>query len=240
MTRALGVEHRALATAIKPYPCCRFAHGAIDLAIEASNSGVAAGTVRSADIRIYSTGVLGYHQRPRSAVDAQFNLPYVVALALSRGRIALSDFTDEAIRDGEVLALCERIRVREDLQLSARYPEEYGVELDLELDGGEHRTSFSDCPSGDPAAARYRGRPELLWQEVGQKVAALLTEVGLGDRVAGLEAAVEMLPQAPRLDRLSAMLAGEAAAGTPRPGQQAPDSPSFGSARGARTEGATG
>jgi len=215
MTRDLGKDHHALGTAIKPYPCCRFEHGAIDLALAANESGIAASDIDAANIRIYSTGVLTYHHRPKSAVDAQFNVPYAVAIALLRGRIGLSDFTDEAIRDGDVLALCDRVHVKEDPDFSARYPQEYCVELDLALKNGDRRTLFSDCPSGDPVAAQYRGRPELLGQEVERKVSALLTEVGFADRTAPLKACVDSLADAPDLGQLSALFAKNAPVETP-------------------------
>ena len=207
MTRALGEEHHAFGTAIKPYPCCRFEHGAIDLAIAANENGVAADDIEAVNIRIYSTGVLSYHQQPRSVVDAQFNVPYAIAVALLRGRIGLADFTDEAIRDPRTHALSRRIQVREDPDFSARYPDEYRVELALVLKNGDVRSSFSDCPSGDPAAARYQGRPDLLAREVDSKVASLLAEVGFGDRADRLKDCVATLADAPRLHELSSLFA---------------------------------
>jgi 2-methylcitrate dehydratase PrpD len=210
MTRALGQEHHAFGTAIKPYPCCRFAHGAVDLAVAANTSGIRAGDIEAANIRIYSTGVLSYHQQPKSAVDAQFNVPYVVAVALQRGQVRLSDFTDTEIHDSGVLALCRRIQVKEDAGFSAHYPEEYRVELELVMKNGERRTAFSDCPSGDPAAAQYRNDPDLLRREVEGKISALLTEAGFGDRADRLKAAVAALAQPSRLDELCSLLAKEA------------------------------
>jgi 2-methylcitrate dehydratase PrpD len=207
MTLGLGQDHHALGTAIKPYPCCRFEHGAIDLALAAKSSGLAADDVAEITIRIYSTGVLTYHPRPKSAVDAQFNVPYAVALCLLRGRIELADFTDHAIHDPDVLALCGRIHVKEDPEFSARYPQDYCVELDIALKDGSRRTLFSDCPSGDPAAARYRDQPGLLSDEVEQKVRSLLTEVGFGERAAALKACVDDLLDAPDLQQLSPLLA---------------------------------
>lgn len=212
MTRALGTDHHALGTAIKPYPCCRFEHGAVDLALAAHDSGVVARDIEAANIRIYSTGVLTYHHRPKSAVDAQFNVPYAVAVALLRGQIGLSDFTDQAIRNGEVLAVSDRVHVKEDPEFSARYPDEYHVELELLLKNGERRVLFSDCPSGDPAAARYRSDSGLLEREVEQKVATLLAETGYGDRTAGLRAGVDALMEAPGVDALSCILAKAAPA----------------------------
>jgi 2-methylcitrate dehydratase PrpD len=209
MTRALGKDHHAFGTAIKPYPCCRFEHGVIDLAIAARKSGVMAEDIESASVRIYSTGVLSYHQQPKSAVDAQFNVPYAVAVALLRGHVGLADFTEEAIHDFEVLALCRRIHVKEDPEFSARYPEEYRVELELALKNGEKRKSFSDCPSGDPGAAQYCDHPDLLMSEVECKVSSLLTEVGFGDRSDRLMACVASLTDAPNLHELSKLFAKE-------------------------------
>jgi 2-methylcitrate dehydratase PrpD len=207
MTSALGKEHHALGTAVKPYPCCRFEHGAVDLALAVHDGGIAARDIEAANIRIYSTGVLTYHHRPKSAVDAQFNVPYAVAVSLLRGQIGLSDFTDEAIRDRDVLALSDRVHVKEDPEFSARYPDEYRVELELLLKNGDRQVSFSDCPSGDPAATRYRGEPRLLEQEVGRKVNALLAETGYGDRTASLKSGVDALVDAPQVEELSKVLA---------------------------------
>jgi 2-methylcitrate dehydratase PrpD len=204
LTRDLGVHHAALGTAIKPYPCCRFEHGAIDLALEARAGGVVADRIEDVSVRIYRTGVLSYHQEPRNAVDAQFNVPYAVATALLQGAVRLADFTDEAIRDKAVLRLCRRIEVREDPDFTAKYPEEYWVELAVRLRSGEERRFLSRCPSGDPEAAQYRDDSGLLRREVEAKAASLLTECGFEDRVSPLVRAVADLPQAADLRALAA------------------------------------
>ena len=129
MTRGLGSDFRALGTAVKPYPCCRFEHGAIDAALDAVAAGIAAADVERVAIRIYRTNVLTYHHEPRNAVDAQFNVPYAVALAFVRGAVRLADFTEEAIKAPDVLAFARRIDVREDPEFTAKYPQDYFVEL---------------------------------------------------------------------------------------------------------------
>jgi 2-methylcitrate dehydratase PrpD len=206
MTRDLGADYRALGTALKPYPCCRFEHGAIDLAIEAHRSGVAAGHIDTAAVRIYRTDVLSYHHEPRNAVDAQFNVPYAVAVALLRGAVRLADFTEEAIREPEVLALARRIEVTEDREYTARYPSEYWVKLEIKLRDGARREWMSACPSGDPEAAQYREDQARFQREAEDKAASLLAECGFGDRVQGLRRAVADLAEAPDLTRLAAVL----------------------------------
>jgi 2-methylcitrate dehydratase PrpD len=206
MLRGLGDDWHALGTAIKPYPCCRFEHGAIDLAIEAHRNGIAASDVRDVVVRLYRTDVLTYHREPMNAVDAQFNVPYGVAVGLVRGRVALSDFTDDAIRDQRILAMARRIEVIEDPEYTARYPQDYQVEMTIRLGDGSERRYFSECPSGDPAAAQYVADPARLHAEVERKVDALLDECGFGDRATGLRAACAALTEAPDVHRLAAVL----------------------------------
>lgn len=206
LTRDLGREFHAFGTAIKPYPCCRFEHGALDLAIQAHGEGIKPRDISDVQIRIYRTGVLTYHQAPENPVDAQFNLPYGVATALLRGAVGLRDFTEDAIREPDVLALCRRITVVEDPGYSASYPEEYRVELTLACADGGSRRYFSDCPSGDPNAARYHDAPGLLEREVVQKVTQLLDECGFAGRAGDLVDAVQALPMANDLDRLCCII----------------------------------
>lgn len=206
VTRDLGRRFEALGTAIKPYPCCRFEHGAIDLALEAWREGLRGTDIAETAVRIYRTDVLSYHRTPRNAVDAQFNVPYAVAVALTRGAVTLHDFSEQAIRDERVLELAQRVEVVEDEAYSRRYPAEYCVELVVRTRAGASRRYFSDCPSGDPDASRYAGRPELLRQEVEAKCRAVLEECGFGDRAEMLVRAVGALPGAESLAELAAAL----------------------------------
>lgn len=206
MTRGLGSGFRAFGTAIKPYPCCRFEHGAIDLAIEARNSGIVPANIEAASVRIYRTDVLSYHHEPKNVVDAQFNVPYAVAVALLRGHVGLTDFTEAAIVAPEVLALSRRITVTEDADYTAKYPAEYWVELTIKMRDASKCSFVSRCPSGDPEAAQYQSNPALLRQEVERKVVGLLTECGFGAHAAPLTAAVGALADAPDLHTLTPIL----------------------------------
>jgi 2-methylcitrate dehydratase PrpD len=206
MTRDLGRELHGVGTAIKPYACCRFAHGAIDLAIDAHRQGIPVTAIERIAIRIYRTDVLSYHAVPINAVDAQFNLPYVVAVALANGAITLGDFTEATIKRPEILALTRRTQVSEDPEFNAKYPQDYWVELVLELRGGERKRLLSTCPSGDPEAERYQRDPGLLRREVRDKTRALLAETGFGAVAEELIAAVEALPDARDVTRVAALL----------------------------------
>jgi 2-methylcitrate dehydratase PrpD len=206
MTRGLGEDYRALGTAIKPYPCCRFAHGAIDLALEAVRSGTRASDIEAVSVRLYRTDVLTYHTEPKNTVDAQFNVPYLVAVALARGRVGLGDFTKAAVANSTILALSRRIAVTEDPGFTEVYPERYPTELKLRLKSGEVRTFFNDCPSGDPAAPQYHSDPHRLYGEAEDKIAGLFAETGFGDRFAPLKEAVAELVNAPNVLAVAGLL----------------------------------
>jgi len=125
LTADLGKRFEGVHVAIKPYPCCRGIHPAIDaglaLAIDEN--------VRSNDIREIVLSVTDAHfsllcqpedakRCPRSPVDAQFSIPWGVASAIVGRRIGLDDFTESAIANREVLEVTHKIRVEVDNTLS--------------------------------------------------------------------------------------------------------------------------
>jgi 2-methylcitrate dehydratase PrpD len=206
ITRQLGHEFRAMTTAFKPYPCCRFSHGAVDLALELHREGVTAAGVRGVHVRIYKTDILNYLHRPPTPVDAQFCLPFLIATALVRGRVGLADLTAAAIADPAVLALSDRVEVEEDPAFTAEYPERYPTELRVTTADGREVVRFNDCPAGDPEAPAYAADPARLSREVQEKVGSLLAETGYGDRVAALIDATAALARADRVTALARLV----------------------------------
>ena len=53
-------------------------------------------------------------QTPQGEYGAHFSTPFIAAVALLKGRLALADFDDDALRDPEVLNLSSRIRREDD------------------------------------------------------------------------------------------------------------------------------
>jgi 2-methylcitrate dehydratase PrpD len=101
---------------LKPYPCCRATHGAIDAAIALRRE---AGLRPKDIVAVHVTVPRVAWQlagKPAAAgnnpiVAAQFSIPYTVACALVHGRVSLAEFTLDALRDPLVHALMERITV---------------------------------------------------------------------------------------------------------------------------------
>lgn len=116
ITAGLGsrFEHENLS--FKPYPCMRPLHVPIDAALEARRKWhLSPEQIRRVEVRFnehtYSAGCTPVEAKkmPRTPIDGQFSIPYVVAAALAHGRVGLADFTWAGVERKEVLALAAKV-----------------------------------------------------------------------------------------------------------------------------------
>jgi 2-methylcitrate dehydratase PrpD len=160
----LGERFEGVNVAIKPYPCCRGVHPAIDAALALTTEE----NIQSKDIKEIVLSVTESHlqllcrpldakRSPRSPVDAQFSIPWGVASAIVGGRVGLSDYTDLAITNREVLEVTQKMQVEVDNSLHKPGPEPTRVKI-VTTDGRsfakvvenplgslERPMSFDDC-----------------------------------------------------------------------------------------------
>ncbi|MBO0710806.1 MAG: MmgE/PrpD family protein, partial [Acetobacteraceae bacterium] len=99
LTSELGSAFRGDELSFKPYPCGRPLHAALDAAIEIREALGIARSKDVADVEIMLDGAIyrdqfeaGPHRaRPRQIVEAQFGLPFLIALALIHGKVGIAD-----------------------------------------------------------------------------------------------------------------------------------------------------
>ena len=181
MMRGLGNEYRGYGTSFKPFSGCRFYHQVIDatLALVGEN-GIKADDVAEVVVRVYRTAYLTLFEpaarryRPDTIVDAQFSIPYAVAVSILHGAPMPIHFTDEAIKDPKILALCSKVKGVADPEYEKAYPARFPTEVTIKTTNGRSFTTFRDLPSGDPENPIYKktGRFE---QEIVDKFEALLS-----------------------------------------------------------------
>ncbi len=183
LTADLGKRFEGVNVAIKPYPCCRGIHPAIDAGLALAISE----NIRSKDIREIVLSVTDAHlsllcqpedakRSPRSPVDAQFSIPWGVASAIVGRRVGLGDFTERAVKNPDVLALTRKMRIDVDNTLHRPGPEPTRVKV-LTNDGKvftkvvehplgslERPMSFEDCARkfSDCAKSLGSGRIEQV------------------------------------------------------------------------------
>lgn len=137
----------------KPWPACRHTHPLIDAAL-ALRDRIQVARIRSLRVSGYRDAIAFCdHVTPGTPVEAKFSLQHAAAVVLLRGRPTLDDFDMGAVRDPDVTALRARVSLSEDPALTARYPQHFGVALEVELDDGsrviEHRADAlgdTECP----------------------------------------------------------------------------------------------
>jgi 2-methylcitrate dehydratase PrpD len=149
IVHGLGSEWELLRLHFKPYPANHFTHAGIDAALQLRAMGL-----RPADIETVELGVAtpvlrtiaeppAEKARPSSAYTARFSGPFTFALALRGGGglgVTVDDFTEQTIKDPELLALAARVRCVADPECDAIFPEELPAIARVQTRAGERHT----------------------------------------------------------------------------------------------------
>jgi 2-methylcitrate dehydratase PrpD len=150
LTADLGKRFEGVNIGDKPYPCCGLTHACID-AVLALLDKHKIDTDRVQEITAYGgRSVYGLcqppevKQNPRTIIDAQFSVPYVVAVALLKGRVTVDDFTDEAIKRPEVIRLARQVTGRLDEAMTRHGVGPGGVIIKMQ-DGTEYKEEVEHC-----------------------------------------------------------------------------------------------
>ena len=97
--------------AFKPYPCGTMTHPYIDCARRLAARGIKADDIVEMVCDVGEGTVhrlwepLAAKQTPANGYAGKFSTPYCIAAGFVRGNVALSDFTDAAVREPQVVAL---------------------------------------------------------------------------------------------------------------------------------------
>ncbi|MCH7889312.1 MAG: MmgE/PrpD family protein [Proteobacteria bacterium] len=151
----LGEVYETLAIALKPYPCCRYAHAAMDalIGLRAAND-IDPDEIESVVIGLPRTGwniigdPLADKRRPKNVVDGQFSMPFVAAVALREGGMDWDDYARH-IDDPETLALCQRVDCVVDPKVEAEFPARLSGSVRVTTRRGTLE-SFVAVPKGEP------------------------------------------------------------------------------------------
>jgi 2-methylcitrate dehydratase PrpD len=137
---------------IKPYPICRWAHGALDALRKLMNEeGLTAEDVTAIKVRTFAESARLYPGMPETSSQAQYSLNFALATQLLHGRIGPEHITGAGLTDPRVKALINKITVEQEPRHSARFPA--GRWSDIEVTRKDGRV----LKSGDINA---RGGPE--------------------------------------------------------------------------------
>ena len=127
---------------IKPYPICRWAHAALDAVSGLMRAhGFHADDVTSVTVNTFAESAALFPGMPATTSQAQYSLPFALAVMLVHGRIGPNEITGAGLNDPQVSALLPRISVHEAARHSERFPEGRWSDVTVELKDGRRLAS---------------------------------------------------------------------------------------------------
>ena len=165
-------------TSIKPWPCCRHTHPAIDAALELSNS------LNGKNIETIELGVTQAaldvcdKPTPETLYDAKFSLQHCVSIAILCGQVGFDSFESEARQQASGLAKKFILKCNEEFEKA--YPDAWGAEVKVKLTNGKVLSVFRKHAKGDPEA-------RLTSEEMGEKAEMLFSFGGVSNVEAWVE-----------------------------------------------------
>ncbi|HEY1934681.1 MAG TPA: MmgE/PrpD family protein [Acetobacteraceae bacterium] len=151
----LGTVFELMATAVKPYPSCRYGHAGIDaaLALRATNdlrpeqiTAVTLGLPRSGMMLIGEPAA--QKSNPQNVVDGQFSGPFVISSALATGAMGWDSY--DLLQDATVRGLLPKVHCEIDPEIEAEFPANMSGKLTIEA-RGEKFVRTVVVPKGEPS-----------------------------------------------------------------------------------------
>ncbi len=185
LTDGLGTRFLSDRASMKPYPCCRFCHAAIDAALAMADE-ISPDDVETVQVAIPAE-TYDYVGRPfvpgkNPTVSAQFSVAYCVASALIRHKVGLAEFTLDAVGDPCVMALAERVTAKavpggryDAVTVRARLRSGKTIERRVDVMKGMADNPLTEAELRDKARAciRYGRFPERTLDDLAAWVAGL-------------------------------------------------------------------
>jgi 2-methylcitrate dehydratase PrpD len=197
---AIGSEWHCSHTAFKPYPVGIVIVGPVEMCLELvatrtfTPDDIASVTITTYKEAYHFTGKI-YTTPQSSEIECFLSTPFCVAVALIDGEMTLRQRLESRLRDPATHELASRVVVREDPEMSRRYPREWPARIDIRLRNGEIVSRQSDQVKWSPQ------RP-ASWDQLAEKFSSMAEPTIGRDRTA---AAIRIIEQIDEIDQVSSL-----------------------------------
>jgi 2-methylcitrate dehydratase PrpD len=151
----LGTRWEILDTGItvKLYPSCAGTHPTLDALLDLrAREQLTAEMVDAIDVDVDPiTPTVLIHERPASALEAKFSLPFCAAAAMVDGRVGIDTFDDARIGDPRLTAFLPRVTMRADASLGTEAPPLTQARVRVRLRDGRVLVAEANGARGYPA-----------------------------------------------------------------------------------------
>jgi len=116
LTQGLGETYEVTRNTYKPFPCGIVIHPAIDACLQLRNEhALASANIERVELRVHPLVLeLTGKKTPMTGLEGKFSVYHSVAVALLRGVVGQREYSDEAVRDPDVVALRDRVTATAD------------------------------------------------------------------------------------------------------------------------------
>ena len=194
-----SMNYQIINTYIKVHAGCRGNHAPLDVLFSLlKNHPISADEIDHVNVVVDTVTAANEIHNPRNRDDAQFNIPFCVAIAVLRGNALLPEFSDENVKDPQIKALMDKVNVIVDPELDKLLPNKRGSKVSVFSKSGEVFEGFTDIPEGEP-------EKPLSWEQVRDKFYGL-SETVLGNRMYMVAETVKKLEQIDDIRELTKLL----------------------------------
>ena len=196
----LGEKHRVIDLYFKPYPCCRWAHPAIDACIGLMNKHrLSPKDIEKVTIHTFKRATMLSKIVPKTADEAQYNIAYPVASALVYGDFGLLQILEKNLHNSDVIDMMSRLSFVVDKDIDARFPEKRICKAEIVTKSGERFVSEECEPRGE---AKENISLSWLCDKFHRITGSVLTENGR-EKVLSMLTSDEDLPIREIVDRVN-------------------------------------
>ena len=146
----LGKDYKIMNLYFKRYPCCRWAHPAIDGTLKImEKENLTYPEISRITIKTISEAVSLYSTPPTSLENAEYNIVYPVAVAAIYREFTPRYLEERYFHQKEILQLMKKINVRVDPKIQKRFPEQCMAEIEIMTNQGRRYRSGLTSARGD-------------------------------------------------------------------------------------------
>ena len=134
----------------KPYPCCRWAHPAIDACTALMReNGIKPTDIASVTVKTFKRATMLSKIEPQTTDEAQYNIAYPVAASIIHGDFGISEVMGNSLKDPAVLDMMKRLSFEVDCELDSKFPKQRICRAEITTLDGKTYISDNCEPRGE-------------------------------------------------------------------------------------------
>jgi 2-methylcitrate dehydratase PrpD len=146
----LGINYEMRNISFKLYPSCRWNHVILDLVLELREKYQIIPTeIQEISVKTFRKASQMSSMQPLTLEDAQYSVPFLASVALWKGQCMPDAFSEEKIKDREILSLASKVRLEFWPEFEALFPQKWLSQVEI-LTGRGRFSALRDSPRGDP------------------------------------------------------------------------------------------